>query len=398
MFVCSTLIRRELGPSELNRVSTENNNNKQAVGLVPVYHTRFDSISSFPYKNSLSYDQQQQQEVETIVQDNIDSFSYRSTPPLFSNMSLAASSSSSSSSANGTYTTPPGLISIKRNNSNEQIVEKPQRPLHPQQPQHFPPNVPRLILSTSTQNFPLEDDVDEAPSTGLRAHFKSELINQRPQKPLFLPKLRDSRQLFETRSSQKRQSSTNSLLKSPVISSPLFFSPLEPDPGALRQTQDFTEPLASPSSLSSSSSIVPTPEPSPFGTGQTAMAYATQPISPLINQLGSTHNPPMHRITMREISSSSASTVYDLEKQRNHQSTTDEFGRPYCNPYFARLLLLVSILFPPLWLLIAVGLFDNIIGVVPKLEKEIALFLAVSFLCASITGIIVGMVIGLRHE
>lgn len=71
-------------------------------------------------------------------------------------------------------------------------------------------------------------------------------------------------------------------------------------------------------------------------------------------------------------------------------------GQPYnaCPPVLARILLGACLIFPPLWLLLGTGLFDPVVGVVPLGIKQTALILALCSAMIVIACVIIGMVVG----
>ncbi|ODQ67564.1 hypothetical protein NADFUDRAFT_82010 [Nadsonia fulvescens var. elongata DSM 6958] len=78
-----------------------------------------------------------------------------------------------------------------------------------------------------------------------------------------------------------------------------------------------------------------------------------------------------------------------------YNAECDVRGRPYCSVALSRLIIGCSLFFPPLWLLIGAGYFDNAFGVIPKREKRIASIMGGSFFLIVIVGLCVGLSVGL---
>lgn len=83
------------------------------------------------------------------------------------------------------------------------------------------------------------------------------------------------------------------------------------------------------------------------------------------------------------------------EKFTEKNEIIDEFGNVLCPPMLEWFLLFIFALFPILWLLLACGVFDKVIGKVSRRTKIIALVLAIALFVAAIAGLIVGLAVGL---
>ncbi|QPG73410.1 hypothetical protein FOA43_000720 [Brettanomyces nanus] len=97
--------------------------------------------------------------------------------------------------------------------------------------------------------------------------------------------------------------------------------------------------------------------------------------------------------TQYNISAHHALRYSPLDPEKSRSSTTECI----CPNSIAIVMILISVLAPPFWILIAAGYADNAFGSVPRVYKLISAALAILIAIAAIIGICVGFGYGLTH-
>ncbi|CAN6611799.1 hypothetical protein TRVA0_004S04632 [Trichomonascus vanleenenianus] len=244
--------------------------------------------------------------------------------------------------------TPPSLVQSDSTTSNVSRHERsPSLSVIENPPPQAPP--PTALLPQPPDAFRPPVDLGTAAMAAslTRPDGRSELLTRPPQNPLPLPKNRrnllsdEGIDLFETRNQYRRNPTEHTMIRPPLSTYHTRYSSLEAG-----------------TPLSTHYPSFPT---LPFGSGA---HIATEKLSAGDRTLGES-----------------------LE--------VDNFGRPVCRRELARMMLVLFILFPPLWLLMGTGFLDESIGVIPTLEKRLALLLGLSFLIIAIVCMVVGLTLGL---
>lgn len=350
---------RDLGDFEQQRLFSETEKSGPTKGIVPIYASpNVDSLSSFPYKNSLTPTSLVSPRVISPI-PSIESFTspreqqqqhlLRSAEPWLANSGIWSSDSE---------------------------LSLPDRAI---------PSPPYANSTTSSSCSPSQSSRSITGSTGYAplVVYKGNTASQQLPPAIRMPKRSDRDAVAGPKKTVKisaSQPSLSSAGKSTGSSGSI------PPADTERARVKSSKYLSSPSITNMSPSL--NTHMSSFPTSRHQSRNFTN--STVI------HHPPAASPAEVEAQHFPATKALLSDKEWDQIPHPILIGQPYdaCSPVLARILLGACLIFPPLWLLLGTGLFDPVVGVVPLGIKQTALILALCSAMIVIACVIIGMVVG----